>query len=217
MEKMATKKAKADKEKADKEKEEKAEAALATGRGLTENDVEEMGGGGVAAAKKESRTTFEVGDDVLVPGKRGKNQPKLKGRIQSILTNDCYVVFDASVDAPKNPGKYKKDKIVFDVEQTEISRMEGQPAVAAMVPAHAAILPANAAIGLADPPATAASLPATAAIGLADPPHQPATAATDSADVDGKEELDDGKASKDDSAAPPQKTWINASEVFSED
>ena len=52
------------------------------------------------------------------------------------------------------------------------------------------------------------------ALGLA---PQLATAATDPADVDGKEELDDGKASKDDSAAPPQKTWMNASEVFSED
>ena len=198
MEQIATKKAKADKEKADKEKEEKAEAeaALATGRGLTDNDVEEMGGGGVAAAKKESRTTFEVGDDVLVPGKRGKNQPKLKGRIQSILTNDCYVVFDASVDAPKNPGKYKKDKIVFDVEQTEMSRT---PAVAAIVPALAAIVPAN------------------AAIGLADPPHQPATAATDSANVDGEEKLDDGKASKDDSAAPPRRAWLKSADVFADE
>ena len=198
MEKMATKKAKADKEKADKEKEEKAEAALATGRGLTENDVEEMGGGGVAAAKKESRTTFEVGDDVLVPGKRGKNQPKLKGRIHSILTNDCYVMFDSSVDVPKNPGKYKKDKIVFDVEQTELSRMEEEQ------PANAASLPANAAIGLADPPANAASLPAK-------------TAATDSTNVDGKEKLDDGKASKDDSAEPPRKTWLNSSDVFADE
>ena len=43
--------------------------------GLTDADVAEGAATNLAAAKKESRTTFEVGDDVLVPDKN-LNRPE---------------------------------------------------------------------------------------------------------------------------------------------
>ena len=61
--------------------------------GLTDADVAEGAATNLAAAKKESRTTFEVGDDVLVPGKK-KTDPKFKGRITKVITKECWVEFE---------------------------------------------------------------------------------------------------------------------------
>ena len=51
---------------------------------------------GVFIATAVLTRDYTVGDDVLAPGRRGKLNPKLTGRIQSILTNDCWVVFTRS-------------------------------------------------------------------------------------------------------------------------
>ena len=69
------------------------DATLAPGRGLTELDVTEFRNAAQALSaakkddKKETRTEFAIGDDVLVQGKR-RTDPKLKGRITKVNTKD---------------------------------------------------------------------------------------------------------------------------------
>ena len=98
------------------------DATLAPGRGLTDLDVNEFRNAAkelsVAKkdAKKESRTDFEVGDDVLVQPKK-KNDPKLKGRISRVNTKECWVEFDKSAPVTNNPGKYATYKLEFAPEQ----------------------------------------------------------------------------------------------------
>ena len=80
-------------------------------------------------------TTLSVSTD----GGKGKVQ-QLKGVVTTLLSKHCWVAFDPAVGAPKTPGKYQKDRMVFAALQgaaTSISKparaatSNSEPALAA--------------------------------------------------------------------------------------
>ena len=70
-----------------------ATGVAAPGRGLTDDDVAAIKSAADASAanrlllKAESRCTFAVGDNVLVPSIKGK--AKLQGVVARVLSKDC--------------------------------------------------------------------------------------------------------------------------------